>query len=145
MLGICDLRCLLLVISDIFQNYFLSLADKITLRTSNNEELENISSINYLHRIFSNPFPVITFENTTTKEIKDIIKSLKSKNSLGYDEIPVKILKISTPFIVAPLNYICNRSILPGTFPTRLKYSVVKPLIKKGDNKDIKIIALYHF
>jgi hypothetical protein len=123
------------LIADIFQNYFLSLADKITLRTSNNEELEN-NSINYLHRIFSNPFPIITFENTT-KEIKDIIKSLKSKNSFGYDEIPVKILKIST-FIVAPLKYIFNRSILSGTFPTRLKYSMVKPLFKKGDNKDIK-------
>jgi hypothetical protein len=113
------------LIADIFQNYFLSIANKLTLRTSNNEELENNNSIDYLHRIFSNPFPNIIFENTT-KEIKDIIKSLKSKNSFGYDEISVKILKISAPFIVAPLNYICNRSILSGTFPTRLKISVVK-------------------
>jgi hypothetical protein len=133
------------LIADIFQNYFLSIADKITLRTSNIEELENNNSIGYLHRTFSNPLPIITFENTTIKEINDIIKSLKSKKSFGYDEISVKILKISTPFIVALLNYICNRSILSGTFPTRIKYSVVKPLFKKGDNKDIKFIALYHF
>jgi hypothetical protein len=54
----------------------------------------------------------------------------------GY-EMSVKILKISSPFITAPLNYICNRSILSGSFPARLKYSVNKPLFKKGD-KDIQ-------
>jgi hypothetical protein len=73
-----------------------------------------------------------------TKEIENIIKSLKSKNSCGYDDISVKILKVSLPFITAPLNYICNRSILSVSFPSCLKYSVVKPLFKKGDKKDIK-------
>jgi hypothetical protein len=36
-------------------------------------------------------------------------------------------------------NYICNMSILSGSFPARLKYSVIKPLFKKGDKKDLKI------
>jgi hypothetical protein len=36
------------------------------------------------------------------------------------------------------LNYICNRSILSSSFPTRLKYSVIKPLLRKGNNKDLK-------
>jgi hypothetical protein len=80
-----------------------------------------------------------------TKETENIIKSLKSKNSCGYDEISVKILKVSSPIITAPLNYICNRSILSGSFPTRLQYSVVKPLFKKGDKKDIKIIGPHHY
>ncbi|PNF33656.1 hypothetical protein B7P43_G12345 [Cryptotermes secundus] len=40
--------------------------------------------------------------------------------------------------LIAPLNYICNRSNLSVSFPTRLKYFVVEPLFKKGDNKDIK-------
>jgi hypothetical protein len=30
-----------------------------------------------------------------------------------------------------------NESILSGTFPTRLKYAVVKPLLKKGDRKNV--------
>jgi hypothetical protein len=72
------------------------------------------------------------------KKLKKTIKSLKSKNSCGYDEISVKILKVSSPFIIAPLNYICIRSILSGTFPARLKFSEIKPLFKKGDKKDIK-------
>jgi hypothetical protein len=31
------------------------------------------------------------------KEIKDIVRTPKWKSSYGYDEIPLKILKISTP------------------------------------------------
>ena len=62
---------------------------------------------------------------------------MKSKNSHGYDEISTKILKVSAPFISSLLNYICNKSILSGTFPTRLKYSIVKPMYKKGDRNDV--------
>jgi hypothetical protein len=49
-----------------------------------------------------------------------IIKSIKTKNSFGYDEISTKLLKISA-------NYICSP----------LKYSIVKPLYKKGDKTDL--------
>ena len=47
---------------------------------------------------------------------KTNIKSLKSKNSHGYDELSVKILKLSSQFITSPLNYICNKSLSSGTF-----------------------------
>jgi hypothetical protein len=55
-------------------------------------------------------------------------KSLKSKNSHGYDEISVKILKLSSQFITSPLTYIYNKSLSTGTLPTGLEFSVVKPL-----------------
>jgi len=48
------------------------------------------------------------------KETEPIIKSLKTKNSYGYDEIPTKILKISCPFITSPINYICNKMLFGG-------------------------------
>jgi len=51
----------------------------------------------------------------TIKEIKEItlnyIISLKSKNSHGYDEIPMKILQVITPCVISPLTYICNQSL----------------------------------
>jgi hypothetical protein len=37
---------------------------------------------------------------TSTYEVGKIIKSLKSKNSSGYDEIPTRILKLSAPYII---------------------------------------------
>jgi hypothetical protein len=71
-----------------------------------------------------------------TKEIAKI-KSLKSKNSHGYDGISVKILKLSIPFIMSPLIYICNRSLSSGIFPTHLKFSEIEPFFKKGDRTNI--------
>jgi Notch-like protein len=64
------------------------------------------------------------------------MKSLKLKNSHGYDEISTKILKVSAPFIRSPLNYICNKSI-SRSFPTHLICSIVKPLFKKGNKKNM--------
>jgi len=44
------------------------------------------------------PYPSMNC-NHTTKEIKKIIMSLKSKNSNGYDKICTKILKVTSPYI----------------------------------------------
>ena len=71
----------------------------------------------------------------TTKEIEKIIKSLKSKNSYGYDEIPLKILEESKPFFISPLTDICNKSLSWGIFLSWLKFSEIKLLYKKGDNE----------
>jgi hypothetical protein len=59
------------------------------------------------------------------------------KNSCGYDEISTKVLKISAPFISCPLCYICNKSMLSGIFPARLKHAKVKPLLKKGNKENV--------
>jgi hypothetical protein len=69
--------------------------------------------------------------------VENIIKSLKTKNSFGYDGISTKLLKISSCFISLPLTYICNKSLSSGIFPDHLKYTVVKPLFKKGDRSNI--------
>ena len=74
---------------------------------------------------------------TNTGIEKKINKSLKSKNSHGYDKISVKILNLSSQFITSPLTYIYNKSLSTGTFPTGLKFSVVRPLYKKGDRTNI--------
>ena len=44
------------------------------------------------------PVPKIRFNIITTKEIEKVISSLHPKNSYGYDEISMKILKISAPY-----------------------------------------------
>ena len=72
----------------------------------------------------------------STNEIISIIKSLKPKNSFGYDEISPKILKISANYISSPLTYIYDKAISKGVFPDRLKYSIVTPIFKKGNNSD---------
>jgi hypothetical protein len=94
---------------------------------------DNKNPTYYVSKIFHNPFPDIKFNNTSTKEVERIIKSIRVKNSHGYDGITTKMPKVSAPYISSPLNYICNKSIRSGTFHSCLKYPIVKPLFKKGD------------
>jgi len=86
---------------------------------------------------FKNPFPNINLITTSTRKIENIIKSLKPKNSSGYDGISTKLMKICSPFISSSLAHICNQFISSGIFPDRLKYAIVKPLLKKGDKTKI--------
>jgi hypothetical protein len=108
------------MITDSLNNYFLTMADKMN---SNNTEVGHIihsdtdKHLNYLSQAFTTPFLKIKFNYTSTKQIDKIINSLKSKNSNGYDEISIKILKISDPFISSPVNSICHRSLTTGAFP----------------------------
>jgi hypothetical protein len=82
------------------------------------------------------PFPNINFNKIITKEIEKVISSLRSKNSSGYDEISMKTLKISAPYISSPLCYIFNMAVLAGNFPLSMKYSTVTPIYKKDDRKN---------
>lgn len=112
-------------IVNIFSTYFTTVTDKMG---ANNLVHINVSSNNadplsYLYQVFTSQFPRIKLTPVTLKEIREIIKSLRWKNSHGYDDISMKILKISLPFIESPLTYICNRMLTTGIFPTRLKYS----------------------
>jgi hypothetical protein len=72
-------------------------------------------------------------KKTTMHEIDKIIHSIKCKDSSGYDEISSIILKISAPYVISPLIFIFNQILSTGDFPERLKFSLVKPLYKKGD------------
>jgi len=70
-------------------------------------------------------------------ELKLFSGHLSNDNSVSYDEISMKVLKISTPYISSPLCRIINTSLNSGVFPTRLKYSVITPLHKKGDKSKV--------
>jgi hypothetical protein len=117
-------------------NHYVSVADNITNNNpinNTNGDLNKINQLNYLYSAFKQSFANIKIKNTITDEIEKIMKELKSKKSCGFDKIMTKILKISSPFGVLPLTYICNRMLSTGTFPDRLKFSEVKPIYKKVD------------
>jgi hypothetical protein len=93
--------------------------------------------VSYLFQVFNHPFTNIVFPNTSTGEIEKIIHSLPWKNSCGYDEISMRILKASASFISSLLCPINNISKISDVFPTRLGYSVITPLRKKGDKINV--------
>ena len=73
----------------------------------------------------------------STKEISPIAKSIKTKNTHGYDGISTQILKVNSNYITSPLTYICNKVILSGIFLDQLKFSIIKPVYKKGDRTNL--------
>ena len=90
-----------------FNKYFSTIAKNINTK-QNKLILYNVDKTTPLHFLtqsFKNPLPNINLKSVSTKEIKNIIKSLKPKNSLGYDGISTKLLKISSPFIISPLTH----------------------------------------
>ena len=90
-----------------------------------------------LHKNFKLPCSNMKLNYTTPREIEKINKPLKFKNTLGYDGITMRILKVCTPFIASPLTYICNKSLSLGIFLCWLKFSEINPLYIKGDRTDI--------
>jgi len=124
-------------IADILNYYFLTVADNSMVNINNVINQTKDNPINYLYKYYNKPFPMIQWQYVSTYEIKNIIKSLKSKNTCGYDEISNRVMKLSSPFITSTLTYICNAVLKSGVFPDRLKYAIVKPIYKKGSKTDI--------
>ena len=123
-----------------FNSYFLTVSENIikNIRSNKQNHYTYNSSNYYLSNQPHRDFPNINFKNTSTKEIENIIRSLKAKESHGYDGITTKILKISAPFISSLLSYIFNKSMICGIFPTRLKYATIKSIFKNGDKKNVE-------
>lgn len=74
-----------------------------------------------------------TFKPISVHYLTKIIKGLSNKKAVGWDQIPMFIIKSVIDFIKEPLCKIVNQSLEQGIFPNKLKYAEVKPLFKKGD------------
>ena len=113
------------------------ITDTVQLEKDKPNGEKKLNPMDYLENNYHNTCPKISWHNTNTYEIEKIIKSLKTKDSSGYEEITTRILKLSAPYISSPFTYICNKILSDGIYPDRLKYAVVKPIYKKGDEQDI--------
>jgi len=122
-------------IANTFNNYFSTVIDTVirNIINNNNDFNGNVDPSKCLITNFSNMFSSINRKYATTNKINKIIKLLRIKNLYGYDEISIIILKLSAPFIISPLTYICNKSLSSVVFPKRLKYAIIKPVYKEGD------------
>ncbi|XP_046685907.1 uncharacterized protein LOC124371605 [Homalodisca vitripennis] len=74
---------------------------------------------------------------TTQEELRSIIKSLKSKNSAGIDDISTKVLKHCAEELICPLTDIFNKSFNEGHVPSALKISKIYPKFKTGSRTEL--------
>ena len=81
------------------------------------------------------PTPVASTFNldaVTPEEVKNGLKSLPSKTSVGEDGISYRLLQEVGPGVVGPLVSLFNKSISLGSVPTEWKMAVVTPIFKGG-------------
>lgn len=74
----------------------------------------------------------------TESEILNIIDNLKTKHSRGVCGYSSAFLKEFKHNIFKPLTYIINQSLTQGHFPDFFKIAIVKPLLKKGNPRNIE-------
>ena len=83
------------------------------------------------------------FQPVAADEVKAIVHSFNSYKA--YDNIPIRISKLSIDIIVEPLTEIINLSLVSGCFPHTLKMAKVLPIFKTGDPEKLKIIGPFPF
>jgi Notch-like protein len=71
----------------------------------------------------------------TVQEVEEVIKSLKSNVSAGFDEIPMSIVKRCLRYFIRPLVHIYNKSLQTGIFSDMMEIAKIRHLFKKGDRK----------
>ncbi|XP_050294198.1 uncharacterized protein LOC126734556 [Anthonomus grandis grandis] len=108
-----------------FNNFFLGVGQGIM----SGMPISNIDPISLIpkHDI------VFSFNEVSYNKVRDIISSLKNKNSKDIFGLNVKILKSITNEIIVPLTNLINLCLKESCFPSVLKEALVIPLFKKGD------------
>ena len=125
-------------IAEAFNKHFVSIAQEMyTTKLKVNASSNHTNPLHYLTQISNHPFPLINIKYVSISEVVKVTKSLKKKDSYGYDEISTKVLSFSTDYISSPLTYIINRMLATSTFPNRIKLSQIKPLYKKGEQNNL--------
>jgi len=101
-------------IADAFNDFFSSIVDNINKNEVNNKNnnAKVFTTHYYLEQNYAHSSPSLIIKTFSTKTITSTIKALKTKNSHVFDEISVRLLKVSATYICPPLTHICSKSIL---------------------------------
>uniref|UniRef100_A0A1B6EIY4 Reverse transcriptase domain-containing protein n=2 Tax=Cuerna arida TaxID=1464854 RepID=A0A1B6EIY4_9HEMI len=116
-------------IADHLNTFFVNIADN----TLKQHQISN-DSLLYSPR-YNIDTTMTEMTPTTAKEVKQIIRSLKSKTSSGLDEMSSKIIKFCEAELLKPILHVTNLSFIQGKFPKNLKQAKIYPKYKQG-NKD---------
>ena len=115
-----------MTIAENFNNFFSEIRPKLASKIPD-------SIISFEH-FLQGDYQILEEKPVTDDELNEVIKTLKSKKSSGYDDNSSDVIKHISPLIFDPLKYIFNLSLEKGIFPDQLKIAKVTPLFKKGDN-----------
>lgn len=112
--------------ADDFNNFFTQIADDLLKNMR-----PNVNKI----QIPTNGSSMF-FAPTTTEEVCDTIRSLKSGKSEDVYGLTTSIIKNNAPYLSQPLAEIFNECFEQGLFPQKLKTAKVIPVHKRGSKID---------
>lgn len=115
-----------ITISNSFNEYFTSIADKILEKRKYN------GSKSYRDFMANRLIENFAFKECDASEVISIISSLNVAKSSGPNSIPTHILHLLKYEICNPLSKIFNLSLSTGQHPDILKISKTIPIFKKG-------------
>ena len=70
-------------------------------------------------------------------ELNDAFFLLKINKSAGVDDVSFNIIEKCFGVLCKPLSYLFQLSFEKGVFPDDLKYAIVTPIYRAGNNSDI--------
>ena len=126
---------------DELNRYFVSTATRIM----GSEPDDSTDLLDFLHSLPEHPTG-FTFRKVTFEEVLKEINRLRSDSSTGYDQIPVKYIKLGKDHLAGPLMHIINTCIAALMFPRVWKTARVSPIpkidqpIDKSDFRPVSIL-----
>ena len=117
------------VIASEFNKYFVSIAEKMNKKCSDDKDQVNPEHTEYFPKSCMSS---IFLHDCTSEEIDGIISELQSGKS---SDIPIKIIKCSKHIISPLLEKYFNDCMKAGIFPDILKIGRITPIYKKGNEE----------
>lgn len=117
-------------ISHNFNDYYTSVGINMSNQIVSNIN-DDINRFNSLNRSENS----IYLYPSTADEVETIIRQLNVKKSPGFDQLSVKIYKISCNSISRTISNLANLIFESGSYPEALKIATTVPIYKSGDRK----------
>lgn len=118
-----------ITVSQMFNNYFVNIVKDDLPSQRHNEVLGDVD----LSGVDMGVIP-----NVTSDLIIKIIDGLNNKLSSGWDNFSPNLLKKCKVELADILAHLINSVLVSGIFPDSLKFTIVRPLFKKGPKDNIQ-------
>ena len=118
------------IVAPHMSKFFVDKVEKIVAECPPDPVTSTKYAMDYFYK--KNP-GTFEFHQVGYKYIKRTIMNLKNVDSVGLDEIPVKVYKKFMQTLVPSITKIVNNCIRTGIYPDRYKQGIISPIPKKGD------------
>ncbi len=127
-------------VSDIFNSYFVSVANDISEPAfvqdlTLSELIAHYNDHNSIKLIKENvnKNSTFSFKTVNCEVVRAKIKALKTNKACGHDKLPARLLKCVNEELSESYTHVINSCINDGVFPQSLKDAEVNPIFKKHD------------